>query len=206
MWAKSPSLRSCKKLPSPTVGDCSSTQSSVTEFHPSLPPDVWTTELKNDPDKNFLLDGITNGFRITDNDSSFQPIHQENYSSATSLPFRPQVEKQIRCEIDHGHYRICGAPPTIVSALGAIPKPDSDKVRLIHDCSRPPGVALNDFAPIDKLSFQTVDDATRLVTPSCFLAKVDLQWAYRSVAIHPDDYQATKFIGSQEQGNRKMGT
>ena len=120
-----------------------------------------------------------------------QPTIQNNYRSATQESTRAQVEKQIQFEIDHGHYILCKTPPTIVSALGAIPKPNSDKVRLIHDCSRPPGAALNDFASVDKLSFQTIDDAARLVTPNCYFAKVDLQSAYRSVAIHPDDYRAT---------------
>jgi len=165
--------------------------SVLSEFRPSLPLAVWTRELEEDPDREFLLDGISRGFRITDQQSTFQRTTQENYSSATLHPNRAQVEKQILFEIDHGHYRLTNEPPTIVSALGAVPKPNSDQVRLIHDCSRPAGAALNDFATIDKLSFQTIDDAAQLVSPNCFFGKVDLQSAYRSVAIHPDDYPAT---------------
>ena len=35
--------------------------------------------------------------------------------------------------------------PTVISAIGAIPKPDSDEVRLIHDCSMPEGQGLNSY-------------------------------------------------------------
>ena len=39
--------------------------------------------------------------------------------------------------------------PTLVSALGAVPKPDSDELRLIRDCSMPPSKGLT-------LMFQTL--------------------------------------------------
>lgn len=165
--------------------------SKCQSFQPSLPLDVWTTELDNDPDKDFLLQGIAEGFRLTDEHAVFQPAFQDNYSSATGRTNRVQVESQIQFELSHGHYKLCNSPPTIISALGAIPKPDSTQVRLIHDCSQPAGSSLNDFASVDKMSFETIDDAVKLMSPKCFLAKVDLQSAYRSVAIHPDDYMAT---------------
>ncbi|CAC5425548.1 unnamed protein product [Mytilus coruscus] len=57
-------------------------------------------------------------------------------------------------------------------------------VRLIHDCSRPAGRAVNDFAgEISKQKFQTIEDAIKLVTPNCYMSKVDLKAAYRSVKI-----------------------
>lgn len=160
-------------------------------FCASLPIDVWTKELHNDPDKEFLLQGISEGFRLTDKQSQFTPARQPNYSSATGKENRRKVEQQIQFELDHGHYRRCDTPPTIVSALGAIPKQDSTQIRLIHDCSQPVGSSVNDFATVEKFSFQTIDDAVKLISPNCFLGKIDLQSAYRSIAIHPDDYMAT---------------
>ncbi len=115
-----------------------------------------------------------------------------NYRSATDPHSRHLVDLQIQFELDHGHYVATDTPPTIISALGAIPKPGTDKVRLIHDCSRPVGQSLNDFASLkDHYSFQSMDDAVNLLTRNCYLAKVDLQHAYRSIPIHPDDYSAT---------------
>ena len=49
------------------------------------------------------------------------------------------------------------------SPLGAIPK-TAGGVRLIHDCSRPAGNSLNDFAVLESSqTFQNIDDATSLV-------------------------------------------
>ena len=81
--------------------------------------------------------------------------------------------------------------PTLVSALGAVPKPDSDELQLIHDCSMPPSKGVNSYVPnIDKLRFQTIDDAMKLLDEGYFLAKIDLRHAYRSVPIHPKNYAA----------------
>jgi len=60
-----------------------------------------------------------------------------NYKSATGHDVRDKVEEAIRDEMQHGNYIVTNAEPTIASALGAIPKLDSDKIHLIHDCSRP---------------------------------------------------------------------
>ena len=89
----------------------------------------------------------------------------------------------------------------IVSGLGAICK-TSGKIHLIHDCSRPEGTAVNDYATADKIRYQTVTDASKLLTKNCFMAKVDLESAYRSVKIHKDDHEAAglqfKFAGAPE--------
>ena len=122
--------------------------------------------------------------------------------SSTGKANRLKVEEQILHELSHGHYRKCKSPPTFVSSLGAIPKPNSSNVRLIHDCSQPPGSSLNDFASVEKLSFQTIDDAVSLLSPNCFLGKIDLQSAYRSVAIHPDDFMATGLCWTFEGDSR----
>ena len=80
--------------------------------------------------------------------------------------------------------------PVIVSALGAIPKRNGG-IRLIHDCSRPAGAAVNDYASKDPCVYQTVNDALAKISPNWYMAKVDLHAAYRSVGIKPDHYQLT---------------
>jgi len=114
----------------------------------------------------------------------------ENYSSATNIQMRAQTETQIKTELENGHYKIVDEKPFIISALGAIHKKQS-KVRLIHDCSRPPGFAINDFAHPEHFKYQSITDAIKLITPNCYMAKLDLQNAYRSVKIHPTNYKAT---------------
>ena len=86
-------------------------------------------------------------------------------------------------EILHGNYVEVKAAPLVISPLGVIEKPGGG-IRIIHDCSRPPGVSVNDYAPqLDKQRFQSVDCAAKLVKPGWFVAKVDLKSAYRSVNI-----------------------
>ena len=79
----------------------------------------------------------------------------------------------------------------MVSALGVIAKPNSTEVRLIHDCSRPHGHAVNDYITARLLKFQTLDDAIRALRPHYYMAKIDLRHAYRSVPIRPANFQAT---------------
>ena len=94
--------------------------------------------------------------------------------------------------MEKGNYVISTSKPTIVSALGAVPKSNSDELRLIHDCSMPKGQGVNSYVlTLDKLHFQTIDDAVNLVTPECYLAKIDLHHAYRSVPIHSANYPVT---------------
>lgn len=114
-----------------------------------------------------------------------------NYGSATAPTTRAIVEQQIREELDNGRYRRCKVPKVITSALGAIPKPDSQKVRLIHDCSRPLGRAVNDRADNRPFSYQSLQQALGAISQGTWMAKLDLVSAYRSVRISEEDYKVT---------------
>ena len=76
-----------------------------------------------------------------------------NYASATEPEVRNKVEQTLLDEIAEGNYIVVNKKPTIINALKAVPKPDSDEIRLIHDCSQPKGSALNDYAEIDSFKF-----------------------------------------------------
>ena len=115
--------------------------------------------------------------------TQFTDVNMRNYKSATNPAIRPLVEQTIRDEIQQGNYVISATKPTVVSALGAIPKPNSTEVRLIHDCSRPHGHAVNDFISTRSFKFQTLDDAIKLLKPNYFMAKIDLKHAYRSFTL-----------------------
>lgn len=129
-----------------------------------------------------------NGFHIVDA-VEFQAVEVENYHSA-ACTFKDKVEAQILKEVTEGRYVLVQEKPAVVSALGAIAKPNGG-VRLIHDGSRPTGLALNDYASLDQqLRFQSLGDAVEVLEQGMFLAKVDLQSAYRSVRIHPSNWQA----------------
>ena len=90
---------------------------------------TWQEELPTDcPNRSFLLQGVADGFNIVDIDKISTPVETDNYYSATSATAN-KVEKQIITELENGHYKIVDQKPIIVSALGAIPKKDSNKVR-----------------------------------------------------------------------------
>ena len=156
-----------------------------------LNPLVWENELIGDVDRDFLLKGIFEGFDIVDDNVKPLPAECNNYLSATDVSVKAKVEKQILYELEHGHYEITEKRPVIVSALGAIPKPASEEVRIIHDCSRPIGTSINDLATKFSVKYQTIEEAVSLSSPGCFYSKIDLKSAYRSVKIHPDNYKLT---------------
>ena len=88
-------------------------------------------------------------------------------------------------------YVVCDPPPKIVSPMAAIPKPDGG-VRLIHDCSRPPGKSVNDYNSADwHQKFSRIDDAANLMTQGCYFSKTDLKNAYRSVSISKNSQEVT---------------
>ena len=124
--------------------------------------EVWERELtaSSDPDLDFILTGIKQGFRLTDPGSVFEPVCTQNYMSTSSVENGPLVQAQIQVEVDNGRYIKTAIKPTIVSALGAIPK-DSGAIRLIHDCSRPESRSLNSYASADKVCFQSVAEAVK---------------------------------------------
>ena len=159
---------------------------------PGLNLTAWEQELNNDPDKEFLLNGISNGFDIIDEDSDISPVLCENHPSARpGSPLYAKASAQVLNEIECGNYVICDSAPEVVSPMAAIPKPDGG-VRLIHDCSRPPGRSVNDYCSTDwKQKFARVDNAASLMTEGCWFLKVDLKHAYRSVGISEKSQLAT---------------
>ena len=119
-----------------------------------------------DRDRDFIIDGITNGYEIIPSHSVLKTAETNNYKSVTASDVRDKVENQIREEISKGNYVVTHVKPTIVSALGAIPKPDTDKIRLKHDCSRPQFSNVNSYATTQHFSYVTVEKAVSQIKHS----------------------------------------
>ena len=153
---------------------------------------AWEEELADDFDKDFILNGLQRGFDIIDENASPHLVKCENHPSARQgSPLYKEATEQVLKEIKMGHYEVLPEPPEIVSPIAVIPKPNGS-VRLIHDCSRPEGQAVNDYCTADwKQKFSRVDDAAALVTRGCFMAKIDLQNAYRCVSISQHSQRVT---------------
>ena len=82
---------------------------------------AWRRKLVGDVDGEFLLQGIEHGFHIVNSSNPPSPAFMHNYRSATMAPASSIVEKQILTELSEGRYLVIDNPPTLISALGAVP-------------------------------------------------------------------------------------
>lgn len=164
---------------------------------------VWKEILQNDPDKEFLLEGICDGFRVVSGDrEELDEIDTETEQFIHNPKFAPALDAQLRLELSQDKYRISNLVLKNVSPIFAIPK-SNGSVRIIQDCNKPVGRSINDHSSTDyKVKYQTVNDAVESLTPGCFMSKIDLKAAYRSVPIHPKDFWFTgikhTFIGDKK--------
>ena len=144
--------------------------------------ETWATELSHDPDMAFILDGVQHGFHLLPSDSIVVHAFTQKNKSALRPGTKHQIEAQLVKGLQKDHFAVADPPhmPTIINALGAVMK--KDEVRMIMDCSRPPITNANSYIDLEHYKYVTVDDAANLCQPSCWLAKVDLKNAYRSVA------------------------
>lgn len=148
-------------------------------------------QLRGDCDETFLINGVKNGFNIIKPDCVLSDVFTSNHRSVRDASMHECIDALIQKEIDEGNYIVTRDKPTIVSALGAVPKKDGS-YRLIHDCSLPEQGGLNYHSPIfEHYSYQSVDDAIRLLKPGYWIAKVDIASAYRAVCISEHSQQAT---------------
>lgn len=152
----------------------------------------WQSELVGDPHREFLLHIIEHGLSLTKGDIFIPAFDCRKYSSAyanaTMVDEALAPHLAANCLIEPPSSFV----PCYVHGLGAVPKTVTS-VRVIHDHSRPYGRALN--KPISQTSFKfaTVDDAIKLMHHGCFMAKVDIEAAYRHVPIDPADWDKLAF-------------
>ena len=85
---------------------------------------TWESELAQarDPDSEFVLEGVREGFRLTTEGSSFTPAEVDNYGSTTDPASIGMVHEQIATEVANGRYIKVDTKPTIVSAPGGYPQ------------------------------------------------------------------------------------
>ena len=159
---------------------------------------AWEQALAQHPDgefARFVLRGIAGGFRIGFNYQSFscKPA-RGNMKSATESA--DVVEEYLFTEQAAG--RVVGplAPENVpfvqISPFGVIPKSEPGKWRLIVDLSSPEGKSVNDgiCKELCSLSYVRVDDIVPVIQKlgqGTLLAKLDVQAAYRTVPVHPED-------------------
>ena len=94
-----------------------------------------------------------------------------NYKSSTYPHVRDKLKAQILKKIIVNNNVMVQDKPAVESATSAVPKPDSDDIRIIYDCSMPKGKGFNSYAESEYFKFQTLEDALTLVGPGISLLK-----------------------------------
>ena len=99
----------------------------------------------------------------------------DNYSSTVAPAVRAKVENALLEEIAAGNCFllktenvISSKKPAIISSLSVVSKPNSEEIRLIHDCSQPSGSAVNDHTDTESLKYQSLQDAIKVLKPRVF--------------------------------------
>ena len=158
----------------------------------------WKAELRQHPDQqfaHFLARGLEQGFRIGFRHGQCRCVSARRNMLLAGQHPEPIVEylgKEVRLGRIIGPLSD-GVSGVHVSRFGVIPKPHQPgKWRLITDLSSPEGTSVNDGidARLCSLSYSSVDDAVRCITRlgrGAWLAKFDIESAYRLVPVHPQD-------------------
>ena len=152
----------------------------------------------------FLSDGFTHGFPL-----HFQRIRESSYAKnlLSTVQNPTLVDAKIAKELAAG--RLAGpfdSPPIspyVVSALGVVPKKSPGEFRLVHHLSFPMGASVNDGISHENITvcYASIGDAIRcikLAGQGSYLAKTDIQNAFRIIPIQSDDYG---LLGMHWQGS-----
>ena len=68
--------------------------------------------VENDEDRDFILNGLRNGFDIIDPDAYPAVVEYENHISARpGTPSYKEATAQVLKEIEMGHYKVVSDPP-----------------------------------------------------------------------------------------------
>ena len=165
----------------------------------SLIPEAWERALSSISDKpfvEFLLHGISNGFRISVAEGHpFQPA-KRNLKSAYDHP--KVVAGYLKQEVMF--CRLAQVPSALTldplliqtSPFGVIHKHKPDKWHMIVNLSSPKGSSVNDAISRElcRVTYTSIDHAVALARGlgrGALLAKLNLKDAYRAVPVHPSD-------------------
>ena len=160
---------------------------------------VWEQCLRDHPDRRYreyLVNGFVAGFRV-----GFQ-YGKKKCASATanmqSAVLQPDVvdeylAKEVRLGRVVGLLEPGSHPRAQINRFGLVPKNHQPgKWRLIVDLSHPKGASVNDGVEPElcSMKYTSVDEAVKKVLilgAGTLLAMFDVEGAYRTVPVHPED-------------------
>jgi hypothetical protein len=143
----------------------------------------------------FVYNGITHGFRIGyDRAYKLRSASKNHFSSvANSSVVRDHISNKVKMGRLVGLLPITQVGLVHTSPIGLVPKPHSNKFRLIVDLSYPEGLSVNDgicqeWCSLQYTSMDNKVEIIQLLGPGAILAKLDMKYAYRIILVHPDDH------------------
>ena len=150
-------------------------------------------------DADFIIKGFTEGFRIG---YIGTPVARTAKNNDSINLLQKEAEAKINNELSAG--RIRGPFPSsplnnfISSPLSITEKKEQNKFRLLHNLSYPydaTSVNANIPTSASSVKFSSVNDAINALKPlrTAFLAKTDIQNAFRLIPIHPNDQNLLGF-------------
>ncbi|MCP3932523.1 MAG: hypothetical protein GY705_25915, partial [Bacteroidetes bacterium] len=153
---------------------------------------------------NQVVDIVSNGVHIPSlkkvGGNTPIPINQKS-----TVEFEPLVNQMIMIELKCG--RVAGpflrAPPgLIISPLGAVPKKELGKIRIIHNLSHPLNDSVNSSIPREDcaVDYELIDVCCSIVYSigkDCEMSKGDLSQAFRLLRVRLSDL---KFLGFSWKG------
>ncbi|XP_066463235.1 uncharacterized protein [Eleutherodactylus coqui] len=163
----------------------------------------WLDRYPRRPEANLLRAGFAEGFFIPHSPSSSASFCH-NLKSARDN--KELVMEKLLKEVELG--RMAGPfqePPfgnLRVSPLGLVPKKETGKFRLIHHLSYPSGESVNDGiskeqAAVSYASFDCAVELVRQAGRGAWLAKADIESAFRLLPVHP---QCFHLLGCSIEG------
>jgi hypothetical protein len=149
--------------------------------------------------KLYLHNGFINGFDI-----GFQGknLSSKPYNLQSAFDYPHIVDKKLCEEIEFG--RVAGPfedPPwesLHLSPLGVCEKKVPGTYRMIHHLSFPAGHSVNDGISEDnsKVRYSSISDAIAIINSlgrGCYMAKTDVQSAFRLLPVRPSQYHLLGF-------------
>jgi hypothetical protein len=132
------------------------------------------------------------GGRETERFGRNLPILPEHIAKVSDVIAKDVASGKKAGPFDHKPF-----PHMCISPIGAVPKRDSDKVRVIHHLSYPHhGDSVNagiveEYLPLS--SFGHAARAVRKLGKGCFLIKLDVEAAYKQVPVRREDWALLGF-------------
>ena len=150
--------------------------------------------------KDYILKGFREGFSLHFEGPQCATMAKNTLST---MHYQEKIDEKLEYELKLG--RISGPyqkPPFSnfkISPLSVRPKKEPNKIRLLHNLSYPydsRAVNFNIPKKFSSVKYQSVLDAIKIVNNlgrGCFLAKSDIECAFRLIPLKPAEYNLTGF-------------